>query len=90
MQELKIKDDAFLILRAGLNLQRKLNDIKTEKYFQRLVKFEEKYDMKSDIFIRDFESGKLGDDSDWFDWLFVWEAWNKSVEKSQIMESLSL
>ncbi|MDM8544397.1 hypothetical protein QUF75_07615 [Desulfococcaceae bacterium HSG7] len=90
MQELKIKDDAFLILRAGLNLQRKLNDIKTEKYFQRLVKFEEKYDMKSDIFIRDFESGKLGDDADWFDWLFVWEAWNKSVEKSQIIESLSL
>ncbi len=90
MQQLKIKDDAFLILRAGLNLQRKLNDIKTEKYFQRLIKFEEKYNMKSDTFIRDFESGKLGDDADWFDWLFVWKAWNKSVEKSQIIESLSL
>ncbi len=87
MQELKIKDDAFLILKAGLNLQRKLNDIKTEKYFQRLVKFEEKYDMKSDIFIRDFESGKLGDDADWFDWLFVWEAWNKSVNKTSTSQS---
>ncbi len=90
MQQLKIKDDAFLILRAGLNLQRKLNDIKTEKYFQRLIKFEQKYNMKSDTFIRDFEFGKLGDDADWFDWLFVWKAWNKSVEKSQIIESLSL
>jgi len=90
MRQIQIEEDAFIILRTGLNLQRKLNDIKTEKYFERLIKFEEKYNMKSDKFIREFESGKLGDDSDWFDWLFVWKAWNRSVEKSQIIESLSL
>jgi len=42
------------------------NELKTENYTDRL---------------RKFEAGSLGDDEDWFDWLFVWEAWKKYQRK---------
>ncbi len=57
------------------------NELKIENYTDRLRKFEEKHNMKSNIFIREFEAGSLGDDEDWFDWLFVWEAWKKHQRK---------
>jgi hypothetical protein len=31
-------------------------------------KFEKKYDITSDEFIRQFESGSMGDEQDYFDW----------------------
>lgn len=46
--------------------------------------------MNSDKFITDFEDGKLGDDADWYDWLFLWEAYNKANQKKRILEGLSL
>jgi hypothetical protein len=90
MQQIEIREDALPILRAGIILQKKLNEVKIRNYAGRLRKFEEKHNMKSNIFIREFEAGNLGDDEDWFDWLFVWEAWKKSSEKKNIIESLFL
>ncbi len=90
MQRIEIREDALPILKAGIIFQKKLTDIKAENYSDRLRIFEEKYNMKSEKFIREFEAGNLGDDAVWFDWLFVWEAWKKIVERKKIMESLSI
>jgi len=90
MQQIEIREDALPILKAGITLQKKLTDIKIENYSDRLRIYEKKYNMKSEIFIREFEAGNLGDDADWFDWLFVFEAWKKAVEKKKIIESLPL
>jgi hypothetical protein len=32
--------------------------------------------MKSAEFFKAFTAGKLGDDAEWFDWIFVYEAYN--------------
>ena len=90
MQQIEIREDALPILKAGITLQKKLTDIKIENYSDRLRIYEKKYNMKSEIFIREFEAGNLGDDADWFDWLFVFEAWKKAIEKKKIIESLPL
>lgn len=90
MQQIKIRDDALPILRAGITLQKKLTNIKTKKYSERLRKLEERHNMRSEMFIKEFEAGNLGDDAEWFDWVFVWEAYKKTVEREKIIDSLSI
>jgi len=33
--------------------------------------FEKKHEMKSEAFFKAFKVGKLDDDAEWFDWLFL-------------------
>ena len=46
--------------------------------------------MKSETFLNKFNTGKLGDDEEWFDWLFVYEAYNRIIEQKKIIDGLSL
>jgi hypothetical protein len=41
---------------------------KIKKYSDICENFEKKYEMDSDIFMEKFDSGKLGDDDDFFEW----------------------
>ena len=53
-----------------------------ERFEKRLKEFEEKYDMSSDEFMEKFESGKLGDDEDFFEWYAVYrskEHWKEKI-----------
>jgi len=40
---------------------------------QKLGEFEKRHGFSSAVFVKRFESGKLGDDREWFDWLGEWE-----------------
>ena len=66
---------------AALNAQRNLNRLKT---------FEKKHKMKSEAFFGAFQAGKLGDDAEWFDWLYVYEAYNRIIKQKKIIAGLSL
>lgn len=45
------------------------NDLrKLEQFRRKLSDFEAQYDMKTHEFQRQFNSGALGDDADWFEW----------------------
>jgi len=46
--------------------------------------------MKSAEFFKAFKAGKLSDDAEWFDWIFVYEAYNKIIRQKKIIEGLSL
>jgi hypothetical protein len=45
-----------------------INQTQTE-----LAQFEKKYHLSSDEFFKRFESGKIGDDADFFDWAGLYE-----------------
>ncbi len=38
-----------------------------------LEQFENKYNMSSELFYREFEAGKLGDEGDYFEWSSLYE-----------------
>lgn len=48
---------------------------------ERLEKFEKKYKMKTETFLRKFEKGMLGDKPEWFDWLFEYKAYKHLRER---------
>lgn len=90
MEKIAIERDALPILRSGLEIQRKLLRQSSEKYKRQLEKFEKKYKMKTSQFLRRFQAGKLGDDPQWFDWLFAYKAYRHSREKFKIATKISL
>jgi len=90
MEQIEIKDEALPILKSSIALKEKLLKAKSNSYRNRLKTFEKKHKMKSDHFIKAFNAGKLGDDEEWFDWLFVYEAYNRVIEQEKIIEGLSL
>lgn len=70
----------------GILREKKIVDRRLEKYRERLEGFEKEYGMGSEEFMDRFESGELGDDSEWFDWKFAYEAVQRLEEKSQELE----
>ncbi|RLB88442.1 MAG: hypothetical protein DRH26_13570 [Deltaproteobacteria bacterium] len=60
--------------------------VKAESYLKRLKGFEKKHKMKSKEFYKAFTAGKFGDDAEWFDRLFVYEAYSKISRQKKIIE----
>jgi len=90
MQQIEITDEALPILKSGIALKKRLLTAKADGYVKRLNSFEKKYKMKSEAFLKAFKAGKLGDDEEWFEWLFVYEAYNGIVKQKEVIEGLSL
>lgn len=90
MEQIRITDEALPILKSGIALKDKLLTVRAEGYLKRLKKFEKKHKMKSAEFFKAFNAGKLGDDAEWFDWIFVYEAYSKIMAQKKIIEGLSL
>lgn len=90
MQQIEITGEALPIVKSGIVLKEKLLSIKAANYLKRLKGFERKHKMKSEQFSKEFDAGKLGDAAEWFDWLFVYEAYNKIIKQKEIINGLSL
>ncbi len=90
MQTLMVADETIPVLKSGLAFQLRLITGKTEQYHKRLRVFEQTYGISSEQFYRDFEAGKLGDDAHWFDWLFVYEAYQLAARRKSLIEGLAL
>jgi len=72
-------DEVRRVLDSALRHEADLADAR-RAYFERACQaFERRYGMSSEEFLRQFESGALGDDADYFDWyaakrgLDLWE-----------------
>jgi prefoldin subunit 5 len=64
----------------GISRELRIVERKLEKYQSQLGSFEDKHGMSTEEFLEKFNSGELGDDSEWFDWKFAAEA-VKRLEK---------
>lgn len=90
MEQIEITEEALPILKSGIALKEKLLAVKAESYLKRLKIYEKKHKMKSSEFYDAFTAGKLGDDAEWFDWIFLYETYSKIVRQQKIIEGLSL
>lgn len=68
---LKIDKNDLLIVRESLELDRSIMKLSLMGYRRKLKDFEKKHKMTTKAFLQKFNSGSLGDDSEWFDWLFA-------------------
>ncbi len=61
-------DDTKPIIMEALENQVDFIHSRLLKFDIECKEFEKKYKMNSNLFLRKFESGELGDDAQWFDW----------------------
>ncbi|VVB96049.1 Uncharacterised protein [uncultured archaeon] len=78
------------VIRSALALDERIAKHKKAKYANTCQNFEKKYGFSSEIFIKKFDSGKLDDRDDFFDWYAAkkgLDIWNKKLE---ILSGISL
>jgi hypothetical protein len=62
------REEARDVLDQALQREAKLATAKYAYFQRRCQAFEATFDMDSDAFMQQFESGALGDDAEYFDW----------------------
>ena len=90
MATIKIQEEAMAIVKSGLAIEENILKMSLEEYRKDLKTFERKYKMSSEEFIQKFESGDLGDDAKWFDFLFAYRAYEHVRKKLKLVEEIHI
>jgi hypothetical protein len=90
MTTIKIQEEAVDIVKSGLAIEENILKMSLDEYTSDLERFERKYKMTSEEFIQKFESGDLGDDAEWFDFLFAYRAYEHVRKKLKLIAEIQI
>ncbi len=90
MQTIIVADEVAPLLKQGLDLERRMLEFSSHRYRRELEGFEKQHAMPTEEFVSRFNAGILGDDAEWFDWLFAYKAFRQVEEKLHAIEDISL
>ncbi len=77
------------ILEDTFKIERDFARARLSKFSLECQEFEKRYQMDSEQFLEQFESGELGDDLEWFDWYAVLRGRKVWERKYAILNELS-
>ncbi len=77
------------IIKNALLFEKEIFGLALPIYARRLKEFEKNYGMNSAEFYQKFENGELGDNQEWFDWLFEYKSYRHLKERLEAMESIA-
>jgi len=92
---IEVKNDFSLqevseVIRSALALDGRIAKHKKARYANICSNFEIKYGMSSDIFMKQFDSGQLGDCDDFFDWYAAKKGFDNWSKKLDILTGISI
>jgi len=90
MATIKIHKEAIPIVKSGLAIEENILKISLNEYKKDLETFERKYKMSREAFIQKFESGDLGDNAEWFDFLFAYRAYEHVKKKLKLIGEIPI
>ena len=85
---IKLDKESTLIVKESLDFEENIMKLSVAEYEKKMKEFEKKYNMKTKSFIEKFNSGELGDDSEWFDWLFAFKAYQHIKDRINRIASI--
>jgi hypothetical protein len=88
MATIRIQKEAVPIIKSGLAIEENLLKMSLDEYGKDLAILEKKYKMSRKDFIQKFESGELGDDAEWFEFLFAYRAFEHVKKKLKLIEEI--
>lgn len=87
---LTLQPQAVPLVKAGLEMKRRALEFGLRRYRERLTTFEKRYGLNSRSFARKFDAGELGDESDWFEWQYIWESFLETRRQLELLEGIAL
>ncbi len=90
MATIKIQEEAMAIVKSGLAIEENILKMSLDEYKKDLETFEKRHKMSSEEFIQKFESGDLGDDAEWFDFLFAYRAYEHVRKNLKLIEEMPI
>jgi hypothetical protein len=88
MATLRIQKEAVPIIKSDLAIEENLLKMSLDEYGKDLAILEKKYKISRKDFIQKFESGELGDDAEWFEFLFAYRAFEHVKKKLKLIEEI--
>ncbi len=79
MHTIAIQEKDIPVIKSSLQLKRNSLEFNVKRYRDQLDKFEEQFNMTSKEFLKQFKTGKLGDDAQWFEWEYFLEVYEDSL-----------
>ena len=89
MAKLALKKEALDLIKNGLEIEKNILKLSLENYQNQLRKFEKKHRFSSEEFFEKFKKGKLGDDGEWFDWLFAFKTVKHVKQKLSCLKEIT-
>ena len=86
--KLQLRQEAVPVVRPELAMKRRALEFNLKRYGERLKAFERQYGLGSQEFEAKFGSGELGDEAAWFEWQYVLDAYQETVQQLQLLESV--
>ena len=83
-----IEKEKALIIKESLELEKSIIKLSIKEYAREIKRLEKKHHMKTEKFIEKFNSGKLGDKGEWFDWLFIHKAYLHTKDRLNVIASI--
>ena len=90
MAKLALKKEALDLIKNGLEIEKNILKLSLAKYQKQLREFEKKHNFSSEEFFKKFKKGKLGNNGEWFDWLFAFKAVNHVKQKLSYIKKINL
>lgn len=90
MAKLALKKEAIDMIKSGLEIEKNILKLSLVKYQKQLREFEKKHSLSSEEFFKKFKKGELGDNGEWFDWLFAFKVIKHVKQKLSYIKEISL
>jgi hypothetical protein len=90
MSEVDVSDGSVDVVRESVSRELEIVERRLKRFRNRLQDFEEEYGMGSEEFLEKFESGELGDDSEWFEWKAVYQSVQRLEDRKQRLEKAEI
>ena len=87
---LKLDEETKSIIKSSLNKEENILNLSLSKWKSKLKEFEKENRISTEAFVKKFNSGQLGDDKRWFEWVFAYKAYNHIKEKLNLMKGIAL
>ena len=87
---LKLTKAKKSLIKSSLNKEENILNLGLSKWKNKLKEFEKVNKISTETFVKKFNSGQLGDDKRWFEWVFAYKAYNHIKEKLNLMKGITL
>jgi len=76
------------LIKNAILFEKQIFCLGLSRYAERLKEFEKDHNMNTTEFFTRFKNGELGDNPEWFDWLFEYKAYRHLKDRLKSMESI--